>query len=83
MFSSNDEGVCGCLLGPTVVLVETQHVAVFLGHSLAAQILRVTHSLTITTKRERQQGRLTVKAILTVKRKLAVKIGQQSRRDNY
>ena len=45
--TSNDEGVCGCLLGPTV---EPQHLAVFLGHFLAAQILQVTHSLTISTK---------------------------------
>ena len=51
MVSSNDEGVCGCLLGSTVELVESQHVAVFLGHSLGAQILQVTHILTISTKR--------------------------------
>ena len=50
MVSSNDEGVYGCLLGPTVKLVEFQHLAVFLGQRLAAQILQVTHSQTISTE---------------------------------
>ena len=54
MVFSNDEGVCGCLLDPNVEIVESQYVAVFLGHSLAAQILHVTHSLRISTKRDRE-----------------------------
>ena len=52
MVSLNDEGVCGCLHGPTVEFVESQHVALILGHSHAAQILYVTYSLRISTKRD-------------------------------
>ena len=52
MVSFNYEGVYGCLLAPTVEFVGSEHVAVFLGQSFAAQILQVTHSLTISTKRD-------------------------------